>query len=482
MSAKGRPIGELKKIVTLVDRTDFDEFVYPADAPSTRFQPQQKPYHNYTQETVVWPFAGGPQWGQRVTFSVPWPWQGDFLNWIALRLKPISWLAPSDQSRIGPTVGDWVPTDPSSFWVWVNSLGTAVIQLAEMEVDGVVIESFSGDWLNLWNKTHHDVSKGAPFDDALYNSYATQTVNNFKASEDGYVYCYLPFWFSKFQNTAFPLLSCAGPDRVRFHITFRPFHEIVHKLSTAKACKESPCGQSFQVRDYSYPFPKFKNVNMSTSIPGFETADILCGISHIDGELRKAYIERPFEILMSPVVETTFGEPLKYLVNVPEGGTIKIGLPITIANGPIRQLLFFLRLNSSTQLYGEWNNYTASPTPLVDPVWNPQKPLLQRAQLLVGTALWADEQEAWWRLASNVEVPGGIRSAGNYIYAYNFANAPAEFNPSGSLNASRVDMRLNLTVAPPGGSTNSEWTVSVFCVGTNWIRFENRIANLIFMD
>lgn len=474
MTSKPLPVGELKKIVTLVDRTDFDNYVYPADTTNTRFQPQQKPYHNYTHETAIWPFAGGPTWGQRVTFTMPA--QGDFLNWIAVRLKPISWLNAIAQQRIGPEKGDWVPLDSANFWIWANSLGTAAIERAEMEVDGVIVETFSGDWLNIWNKMSHDVSSGAPFDDVAYASYAEQTINNFKASEDGFVYCYLPFWFSKFKNSGYPLLS-SMTEHVRFHITFRKFSEVVRKLSLPKECKETPCGQSFQVRDYCYPFRKFQTVTIDSRIPAFESADILCGISHIDGELRKAYIERPHELLMSPVVETTFSEPLKYLINTPSGGTIKIGLPLTEANGPIRQIAFFLRRKDAVELYSDYTNFSAMLKTEVDPVWNPEQPLLQKAQLMVGTAVWADEGEAWWR--SNVNLPGGIRAGGNYIYTYNFADKPIEFAPSGSLNASRVDMRLNLTVKPVD---DVEWTVSVFYIGTNWMRFENGLANVMFMD
>lgn len=470
-----KPVGELKKIVTLVDRTDFDNYVYPADEKNTRFQPTYKPYHNYTHETVVWPFAGGPTWGQRITFTMPE--QGDFLNWIAVRLKPASWMSAVAQQHIGPEKADWVPLDSENFWIWANSLGTAAIERAEMEVDGVIVETFSGDWLHAWNKLSHDVSAGAPFDDVAYASYTQLTVNNFKASEDGFVYCYLPFWFSKFKNAGFPLLSSL-PGHVRFHITFRPFSAVVRKLSGAKGCKEIPCGQSFQVRDYSFPFRKFQTVDMPLGIPAFESADMMCGISHIDGELRKAYIERPHELLMSPVVETTFNEPLKYLINTPSGGVIRIGLPLREANGPIRQLVFFLRRKDAVESYSDYTNFSAMLTAEADPVWNPVQPLLQRAQLMVGTAVWADEGELWWR-SNNVNLPGGIRAGGNYIYTYNFADTPTEFAPSGSLNASRVDMRLNLTVKPVD---DVEWTVSVFYIGTNWMRFENGLANLIFMD
>jgi hypothetical protein len=463
-----QPVGELKKLVSLVDRSAFDEFVYPTGTQSTQFQPTYKPYHNYTQETVVLPFTGSPAWGQRITFTVPWPWQGDVLNWIALRLKPLSWYNSEQLRRFG---NDWIPLEPPSFWIWANSLGSIAIANAEMEVDGVIVEQFSGDWIHVWNKTAHNSSTGSAYDQT-YGSYTNPSIMSMHAAEDGYVYATLPFWFSKYVNTAFPLLSCSGP-KIRFHITLRPFSQVVRKLHTPISCGEIPQG-TIVYRDYSFPFRKINTATIPYGIPAFEAADMLCGFSHMDGPLRKAYIESPHELLMEPVVETTFSEPLKYVINTSASDTIKIGLPLTMANGPIKQLLFFLRRTDVSQ-HNDWTNYSATLIHERDPVWNPERPLLQRAQLMVGTAVWADEDERWWR-ASNMALPGGIRAYGSYIYGYNFAEKPG-FDPSGSLNASRVDMRLNLTVVPSG-----EWTVSVFLVGTNWMRFQNGLANVLFMD
>jgi hypothetical protein len=475
-----KPIGELKKLVSLVDRSEFDEYVYPTATKSTQFQPDFKPYHNFTQETVVLPFSGSPAWGQRITFDMPWPWQGDFLNWIALRLKPLSWYTGEQLRRFGTELADWIPVEPQSFWIWAKSLGSIAVAKAEMEVDGVILEQFSGDWLNVWNKTCHNSSQGSAYDQT-YGSYSNPTLMNMHAAEDGYVYATLPFWFSKHVNTAFPMLSCSGPHKIRFHITLRPFSQVVRKIQTPIQCGEIPQGQVVNYRDYSFPFRKINAAVIPSVIPAFEAADIVCGFSHIDGPLRKTYIEGIHELLMEPVVETTFSEPLKYVVNTSACDTIKIGLPLTMANGPIKQLLFFLRRNAVSQ-HNDWTNYSATLDHEVDPVWNPERPLLKHAQLMVGTAVWADEDESWWRAAVNMALPGGIRGYGNYIYGYNFATNPAGFDPSGSLNASRADMRLNLTVSPPGGSSDGEWSVSVFLVGTNWIRFQNGLANVLFMD
>ena len=485
MASNKGPVGEMKKIVSLVDRVAFDEFVYPSDAPTTKFQPTQKPYHNFSQETVVWPFSGRPDWGQTLNFKVPWPWQGDFLNYIALRLKPLSWLTLTAYQNIGPETKNWQPIDQANFFIWANSLGTIAIEKAELVVDGVTIEQFSGDWINVWNKTAHGVSTAAPYDE-IYNSYAPQTksTSNISISDDGYVYCYLPFWFAKYANTAFPLLSKASQDTIQFNITLRPFSQVIRKLVNPLNCKETPCGTSFLYRNLITN--QLATQQISLAIPSFEAADIVCGITHIDGELRKAYIEAPHELMMEPVVETQFYEPQKYTVSADfqngVGNRIKIGLPLTIANGPIKQIFFFLRRKASIDQFNDYNNYSAQLENEVNPIWNPSSSMLVHAQLMIGTAVWADEDEPWWRASPDINLPGGIRAYGNYIYGYNFANKPAEFSPSGTVNASRVDMRLNLTVNPPDGTQDTEWTVSVFVVAHNWMRFENGLANQIFMD
>ena len=481
-SPRPTPIGEMKSMVTLVDRGDFDEFMYPKDADKTVFQPESKPYHNFTHEMITLPFSGRPDWGQRITFDLPWPWQGDFLQWVALRLQPLSWIPPEAQQRVGY---DWYLLSPDTFWIWTQSLGTAAIARAEFEVDGVVVESFSGDWLNVWNKTANESSRAVAFDDALYNQHSDpSSYMNVAPSDDGYVYCYLPFAFSKYANTAFPMLSCSGPHTLRIHITLKKLGEVCRYTRAPRpSCDASPLGTTFEIRDYSFPFRKFTTVANAIASPGFSSADIVCGIAHLDdGEFRSAYIDRAHELLLEPVVETQFSEPLKYVVSTGVADTIKIALPLTIANGPIKQIMFFIRRKAAIDGFNDWTNYSAVLPNEADPVWNPVRPMLHRAQLMIGTAVWAEGDEAWWGSQFALPNPGGIRASGNYIYGYNFAEKPYTFDPSGSANASRIDMRLNLTVAPPGGAADGEWTVSVFVVGQNWMRFQNGLANMLFMD
>jgi hypothetical protein len=479
-----RPVGEMKKLVSLVDRSDFDNYVYPSNETNTKFQPVHKPYYQYASDIVTMPFTGNPEWGKRITFSLPWPWQGDFLNWVILRLKPLSWINPILFQKFLPncseqyTILNYPPEydDYNKFYVWANSLGTTAIQYVEMEVQGVIVEQFSGDWITVYNRMFHTVSNGLPYDDALYGReprYQQPTLNNLLPTEDGYVYAFLPFWFTKYVNAALPLCSIRGPNTVRFHITLRPFQEVIRKIGTPLTCGETPLNKTFR---YSEPNGDFNSFKTNSVVPLFEAVDMIVGISHVETKLRNAYVEQSHELMMNPVQEIVFNEPLKYLVNrVVDGQDIQVQLPVQ-TNGPIKQIIWFLRRKAAIEQYNDRLNFSATINP--DIVWNPEIPLLRRASLLIGTAVWANEDEKWWRQQGNLPLPGGVRGYGDFIYAYNFADSPSQFNPSGNINASRTDISLNLTVNPPG----DEWSVTVFVVGTNWMRFENGIANVVFSD
>jgi hypothetical protein len=466
------PVGTMKKLVSLVDRGAFDNIVYPQSERSTLFQPNFKPYHNFVSDIAIWPFSGVAEWGKRITFAVPFPWETDMLSWIALRIKPLHWLSPEVYRKLYVTK-EWIFANPKEEWVWTQSLGSAAIERAEMEVDGVIVEQWSGDWIRTWSRTALDINEGIGWDDSVLGA--------LRGTEDGFVYCYLPFWFAKYTNTSFPLISTDKP--VRFHITLRPFNQLVRMANANKIdCDEIPLAKIIKIRDMTFPFIKYRDILVGNAVPTMEAADLVCGTAHIDGELRKAYRDQTHEIMMNPVQEIQFSEPLKYVVGVANGNRINIGLPLSQANGPIRQIIWFLRRKAAVDLRADWTNFSAILEEEENEIWNPKRPLLKRAQLMIGTAVWADQEESWWRATGALPLKGGIRTYADYIYAYNFTDKPDSFNPGGSVNASRVDIRLNLEVEQPTSEINNEWEVVVFLVGTNWMRFQNSIAGLLFMD
>jgi hypothetical protein len=401
-----------------------------------------------------------------------------------LRIKPGTWFPYEIQKKLQS--GRYVYEDISGMWCYASSLGTIAIEYAEMEVDGVIIERIDSNYINLMNKINNTTNELSMYEDSLLGERSSSQYSNGELcaissypTEDGYVYINLPFWFTKHSNLAFPTISCDRP--LRFHIKLRPFNEVVRKLHSPKACKEMPINQTIRMIDTEFPFHYVVNVNTVTSIPALESATILAGLSHIDGDLRKAYIESPHDLLMNSVTTMHFAEPLKYVVGTPESDTIKIGLMLDAFNGPLNKLIFVLRRKAVEEL-SDWNNYSAVLQNEVDPIYNPISPLLVRAQLMVGTCVYIDEDESYWSQYGGIHEIGGIQVSGNYIYSYSFGEKPAVFSPSGSLNSSRVDLRLNLTVRPPGGSADGEWEVFVYGLTYNWMKFDKGLANVVFID
>jgi Large eukaryotic DNA virus major capsid protein len=176
-----------------------------------------------------------------------------------------------------------------------------------------------------------------------------------------------------------------------------------------------------------------------------------------------------------------FTEPLKYLTSTTDADLITVSLPLEAVNGPVREIIWFLRRKAAYQ-FNSWTNYGAYLENEIDPVYKPQRPLLTRAVLRVGAVVWADEEELWWRARGSLAHAGGVQVYNSYVYAYNFADKPALFGPSGSMNATRAEMRLDLTVAQPTGVDDKEWEVQVFVLTHNWMRFQNGMAEVLFRD
>ena len=513
---KPAPVGEMRKLVSLLDRGDADSYFYPPDTRNTVFQPEFQPYHNFTQETVELPYTGSASWGQRITFSLPFPSLGDCLSWVCLRFSPNSWV-PGDAIKylIQSQPKRWNYADISgNAWCWTSQLASAALELVEMEVNGIVIEKWSGDWIDIWQKVYLDSTRSSGYEDSISGTlnkelnpgivaFANQgngvffnspsgvatpidvsTLNNnslVSPTEDGNVYIYLPFWFSRRKNAAFPLASVQGEGNVRFHITFRKFEDVIRRVVGPRECGETMLGGVVNIINTNGYIPETASYNLPIVPPTMKDAVLVCGFIQLDTELRKAYIHNSHEVLWDNVLNIPFAEPIKYATNKDGGDTVTVLLPLDAANGPIREIIWFIR-RKAVYKYNSWNNYGAYTEDEIDPIFNPQRPLLKKAILRIGSVVWADQEEIWWRQRGALKHPGGSTIMSSYIYAYNFGDQPDKFGPSGTVNASRAPIRLELTVQPPDNVVDKEWEVQVYVLGYNWIRFQNGMAERLFTD
>jgi hypothetical protein len=196
-------------------------------------------------------------------------------------------------------------------------------------------------------------------------------------------------------------------------------------------------------------------------------------------------LRAPYEILHRELQTFYFDEPLKYMVSKrADNDTIRIQLPLE-ANHPLEEIIWFVR-RKAVRENNAWTNYTS----VLERGWlenGPRRaearPLLLNATIQANGVTLCEAEGQYFRQLGAQAHRGGIAAYNSFLYCYPFARNPGEHQPSGSMNASRVNsLRLTLEVRPPGGVGDGDWEVKVFCIGMNWLRFENGIANPMFND
>ena len=497
---------EMKRLVDLVDRGPEDDHFYPASTNNTIFRRSWPTYHNGVPEIVEVGYLGNAAWGSRITIPLHRKGVGDLIQWICLRLQPRSWLGADLEEKIRS--GAWDYADPSGAWMWASSLGSIAIQQVELQVGDTVVEKWGGEWMDVWSRLWLDAGRAATWDTDIFGFLPPTTMHNTRRpgwttvqpSADGYVYCWFPLAFLRRPQSAFPIVALGETQEMRLHITLRPFADVVRRRAQPRISpSEVPLGEIITVLDKTGPTPVPWTVRLPTRIPDFEDATVLAGVIHLEDPLRSAYMRQSLEMIYDPVRHLIFDIPDKAVASTAVGDTVLMQLRLPELNGPVREICWFLR-RKAVWGYNEWTNYGALLEDELLTTLDPgstlaipnQVPLLQSARLMVDNAVWRDESEQWWRLEYGLAHRGGIRAAGGMLYGYVFGGArewhAEDLQPAGTINTSRSEMRLDLTIVPPPpsvsgcGENTSAWEVHVFVSTVQWLRFVSGQIGNLFQD
>ena len=480
--ASKQPKGDIVTLLDLTPRDVQDGELFPLSHTKTWWLPDpERRVRPFTLSVQQFPIRGPTAFGQRFTFDLGSVKCGDVLLSTVLQVGLGHWLDDTSILRFASTRYTY-PTD-SDPWYYASSLGSVLLQQAELEIDGQTIETIDGDFVNVCSLLLQDVNTqfGFSVDGFGRTPFAelgqTPSTNQFP-TRNGTIFIPLMFFFQRVRLAeAFPLLACRE-GTVRIHITFRPFQEVVRRLKGTRAsCDEVPLNQSIPILsllDNQIRVPI--SIPTSVAIPGFKNIQLITYAAHTDGMIRQRILRNPFEILNKNVQTFTFEEPLKYQVTATSLDSVQVQLPLE-ANHPMVEVLWFVRRKDVAN-NNEWNNYSSVLQAEYDPIFNPRQPLLQSAKLQLNGIDLISESEQWFRQHISLLHKGGIAAYESYVYGYSFAKHPQEHQPSGTANASRLQsLRLTLDV-----KTQHAWEVKVFVITCQWIRFQNGMANKMFTD
>ena len=370
-------------------------------------------------------------------------------------------------------------------WFYANSLGTVILERAELEVGDQSIEIVDGDFLNVSSLLFQDLNSqfglaadglgrqplGIFLQSPLAKPFPTTSRSLFIP---------LPFFFSRVKlQEAFPVLACKEGS-IRIHVQLRPFKECVRIISGRRAtCDDTPLGKSLIVMDTSTS--SSTTIRTYDNIPQFKNIQLITYSAHTDGSIRNKILRNPFEILTRNVTTFHFAEPLKYAVNKTTLDTIQVLLPLEL-NHPVEEIIWFVR-RKSVENNNEWTNYSAVTSYEYDATYNPTKPLLHSATIQCNGVDIVRAEEQWFRQHISLRHKGGIAAYENFIYGYSFSSTPGRHQPAGTANASRLQsIRLGLNIVPPGGGLEQDWEVKVFVLAIQWLRFQDGLTNKMYTD
>ena len=481
-------------ITTLLDLTprDFqDNHFFPLDAQSTWWLPTpDRKIQPLSLSLQQFPFRGPTSFGQRFTFDVPSIGCGDLLMSTFLQVELGHWLDDTSVCRF--QTGQYVYQPGQTVWNYANSLGTVLIEKAELEVNGVTIESIDGDFINICSLLYasSQMQYGIAVDGFGRKPFPyTPLATSPFPTESGSLCIPLAFFFQRILlSEGFPLLA-TKQGSVRIHITLRPFSECVtsqlQPLTKYDTCIQSntPLGQAFQIIDKGYALDGNtpKTLYASKSVPEFKKIQLITYTAHTEGSIRTAILRSPFETLVRNVETFRFTEPLKYSLTASSDDSILVQLPLEI-NHPMEEILWVIRRKANT-MQNEYTNYSSVTAQEYDPVYNRQMPLMIKASIYLNGIELIDKEEQWYRQHISHLHKGGYAAYSKFVYGYSFARSPGKHQPSGTANASKLQsVKLALTVKQPLGDANKEWEVLVYVVRLNWLRFQNGMVSSIYMD
>ena len=441
-------------------------------------------------------FKGPATLGQTFTFELGDMNCGDLISGLYIQIQLGDWLSAVTRNSL--INGSLIPVAPEELWTYCNSIGTSILQEATLEVDDQVLEKITGDSVHVTSLLFPDLNGQVGLADTL----GFKSISDIKAAngllpfftEEGWVTVPLAFSMLREKLTAtFPLIACrAGTMRIR--VTLKKYSEIVRVLSGSRnSCDDTPTGKSFNVIDTKLIFNKQKIITASISNkdprlqalagePGLKNIQLLTQGIFVDGPYREMLLRDPFERPFREIQQFDFTEPLKYVVNKSGNDMITVQLPLE-ANGPVEEIVWFLRRKAAITLNNDWTNYSATLEKDYDPTFAPLEPLLLSAKIQANGQDIIQQDEAWFRSQIARAHRSGKVSYDAFVYGYSFAKHPGQHNPSGTINASRLNsLRLTLNVKPPGGSSDTEWEVHVFVYAFQWVRFGNGICNKVFID
>ena len=388
----------------------------------TWFKMVYRRYTNFAIEAQPMYFDGTPDFGKRITCLVPR--RGDLLSQLILEVElPALYLTSG------------VPVS------YVNSVGHVLIQEITIEIGEQEIDRQNGEWMEIWSNYTTQFDKQSGFYNMIgkVDGYSPPTLN-------GPLKLYIPlrFWFCKNPGLALPLIALQYHP-IRINLTLAPLNNLFYSSALT-----SPLCTNLEVK------------------PASITSLMLYGdYIYLDVEERRRFVSSTHEYLI---------EQVQYTSSIPIAPGATSGSLRLEFNHPIKELLWYIQRDDMYR-YHEWYNYSSLG---IYEAGTRTDLLLDAVLQLDGFDRFQKRDAGYFRLVQPWQYHSVIPEK-YFLYSYSFALRPEDVQPTGSMNASRMDsivlqVNINTALVNAVGNLHSR----VYATNINVLRIADGYGGVLF--
>ena len=388
----------------------------------TWFKMVYRRYTNFAIEAQPMYFDGTPDFGKRITCLVPR--RGDLLSQLILEVE-----LPALYLTNGTAVS------------YVNSIGHVLIQEISIEIGEQEIDRQNGEGMEIWSNYTTPFDKQSGFYNMIgkVDGYSPPTLN-------GPLKLYIPlrFWFCKNPGLALPLIALQYHP-IRINVTLAPLSNLFYTSALT-----SPLCTNLEVK------------------PANITSLMLYGdYIYLDVDERRRFVSSAHEYLI---------EQVQYTSIIPIAPGASSGSLRLEFNHPIKELFWYIQRDDMLR-YHEFYNYSSigiyeSGT---------RTDMLANAVLqLDGYDRFQVRDAGYFRLVQpwqyHTVIPEKL-----FLYSYSFALRPEDVQPTGSMNASRMDsIILQVNINPALINTLGNLHSKVYATNLNVLRIADGYGGVVF--
>ena len=472
----------------------------------TFFKIMYKRYTNFSIETVPQYFKSTPDFDKKNTVVISK--NADLINQLYLYIK---------LPAIPKCYHSILPNGIKKFR-WVSKIGWAIIRTVDIEIGGMLVDRHYSEWLNIWNELNGKNAHIKGLNNMIGNIDKLTTFTNGKESYS--LYIPLNFWFCNNYGLALPIIALMH-NEIKVHVEFNSFSKCYIENATHYiTIKENYC--LFDKNEIIY-----QTINGTTINAEFIYFDINTNYLYYNkingdfllestGSNQNNYMIKGYatHFQVTPIFNNNINKDEGYFKNTIYPSIIKSFLLVNYIYLDNQERSYFLNTNheyliNTLQLVPEtviYSNNSQLKLKFIHPckqlIWRFQMKYNKEKNDIFNYSLNIRKNEKKKEIVLkekiefngknrlDIEFPKYYKFIQNYqnfinspsfgIHTYSFSLYPDQYQPSGTINFSKLDdatLKFNLDRTI---SYQNYVTIKIFAINYNLFRIINGLGGIVF--